>query len=80
LADKWKAFGWQVKIVNGHNISQLILALKEGYSQKHQKPFAIIAKTIKGKGISFMENNSIWHYRIPAGEELDTARRELSCE
>ncbi|MDD5614395.1 MAG: transketolase [Candidatus Omnitrophica bacterium] len=80
LADKWKAFGWQVKTVDGHNISQLILALKEGHGQKSQKPLVLIAKTIKGKGVSFMENNPIWHYRIPVGEELDIARRELCHE
>lgn len=77
LADKWKAFGWDVKVVNGHSFKQIVSALKDMRSLRSKRPLAIIAKTIKGKGVSFMENKPIWHYRIPAGEELKKARKEL---
>lgn len=76
LIDKWKAFGWQVKTVNGHDFK----ALKKVFSRlpfTKGKPSLIIAKTIKGKGISFMENSPIWHYRMPGKEELQIACKEL---
>ncbi len=78
LIDKWKAFGWEVKVVDGHDIKRLILVLKNVRNRKSKKPLVIIAKTIKGKGVSFMENSPIWHYRIPVGKELEVARRELA--
>ena len=78
LAGKWKAFGWDVKIIKGHSFKEIIFALKDIRSRKSNKPLVIIAKTVKGKGVSFMENKPIWHYRIPVGEELKLARKELS--
>lgn len=77
-AAKWKAFGWQVIDVNGHDFSKL----SEVFLQfgREEKPFAVIASTIKGKGVSFMERNLLWHYRPPQGEELAAALKELeSC-
>ena len=76
FADKWKAFGWHVLDIDGHDHD----ALKKAYEITHQtknKPTVIIANTIKGKGISFMENNILWHYRTPQGEEYDAAVGEL---
>lgn len=75
--DKWKAFGWNVIDIDGHDHD----ALREGLnnaSMSTEKPTVIIANTIKGKGISFMENNILWHYRFPhEGEEYDSAIAEL---
>ena len=77
LVAKWKAFRWEVRTINGHSFKEIILALKNVRTRKSNKPLAIIAKTVKGKGVSFMENNPIWHYRIPMGEELKLAKKEL---
>jgi len=78
LEKKWKAFGWEVAVVNGHSFKSLLPVLNRAHSRSSPKPLAIIALTTKGKGISFMENNAIWHYRIPVEKELEIARRELS--
>jgi transketolase len=78
LADKWKAFGWDAKTINGHSFKEIILALKGIRLRKSRKPLVIIAKTVKGKGVSFMENSPIWHYRIPVGKEVEIAKKELS--
>jgi len=78
-AEKWKAFGWTTIEVNGHNFQELQNAFSLFGS--HSKPLAIIANTIKGKGISFMENKLLWHYRTPQGNEFTTALQELdTCE
>ncbi|MDO8662342.1 MAG: transketolase [Candidatus Omnitrophota bacterium] len=76
FADKWKVFGWAVEEVDGNNISDLRntfgrLPLKPG------RPTCIVAHTLKGKGISFMENAPIWHYRMPNPEEMKMACAEL---
>lgn len=77
LSDKWTSFGWDVVQINGHSISQILEAFKEVRYQETDKPLVIIAETIKGKGVSFMERKPIWHYRIPVGDELDVAYQEL---
>ena len=77
LQDKWKSFGWEVKIVNGHCFKDLLKTLKKLRNRPYRKPLVIIASTIKGKGISFMENKPIWHYRIPNDRELKKANRDL---
>lgn len=79
LFDKWKAFGWQVKEVDGHNIAQLQEVL-ESVPFNVGQPNLVICHTIKGKGISFMENVPIWHYRLPNEEETKIACRELELE
>lgn len=76
FADKWRSFGWEVEEVDGHNISQLYNVLENMPFSKN-KPSVIIAHTTKGKGISFMENTPIWHYRVPNEEELKIVRDEL---
>lgn len=76
LVDKWKAFGWEVKEVDGHNIDQL-QEVFDSIPFAANKPNLIIAHTTKGKGISFMENVSIWHYRLPNEEEMKIACEEL---
>ncbi len=76
LKDKWKSFGWNVEEINGHNFIEIDNAFKNKI--KNKKPYAIIANTIKGKGISFMEDDNNWHYKIPSKSELDLAIKELS--
>ena len=76
LADKWKAFGWSVYEVDGHDLNQLFETLTK-LPDGSGKPVAIIAHTIKGKGISFMEDDNNWHYKAPNEEELNKAKKEL---
>ena len=76
FCDKWRSFGWSVQEVNGHDHSKLSQKLEKiPYSKG--KPSVLIAHTIKGKGVSFMENSVLWHYRSPQGIEFDAAIREL---
>lgn len=76
---KWEAFGWDVTTIDGHSFEQILVTLNNLKSQRSGKPKAIIAKTTKGKGISYMENKPIWHYRIPGSkEEIEQARKELA--
>lgn len=74
LSEKLESFGWEVKIVDGHNSE----ALTEACSQRvTEKPLMVICNTVKGKGVSFMENVPIWHYRSPSPEEYAKALQEL---
>lgn len=77
FTEKWKSFGWDVSEVDGHDFTQLLEALDVKNRSVDGKPYCIIAHTIKGKGISFMENDVLWHYRSPKGEEFDRAMAEL---
>ena len=77
FAEKWKAFGWNVLDIDGHNHDELRAALNAA-KQSTDKPTVIIANTVKGKGVSFMEFDILWHYRFPhEGEEYDGALKEL---
>jgi transketolase len=76
LTEKWQAFGWQVIDIDGHNIVQILKAYQQA-SQIKGKPTIIIAHTIKGKGVSFMENVADFHGRAPTLEETEKALREL---
>ena len=76
LARKFKGFGWCVKEINGHSFYQLGKALEENSFSKCS-PTAIICKTIGGKGIPFMENNILWHYRVPSDEDLEDSKKIL---
>lgn len=76
LYEKWRSFGWRVKEVDGHSFKELLAAFEEASSIK-EKPTCIIAHTIKGKGVSFMENNPEFHGRAPNPEELKQALQEL---
>ena len=73
---KWRSFGWEVKEVDGHDFTQLLSVLKN-VPLKQGRPSAIIAHTVKGKGVSFMENKLLWHYRCPDEEEYLKAIKEL---
>jgi transketolase len=76
LADKWRAFGWSAYEVDGHDMAAL-LRLMSKLPDGSGKPVAVIAHTVKGKGVSFMEDDNNWHYRIPTAEEVIAAKREL---
>lgn len=80
FAEKWKAFGWNVIDIDGHDHN----ALRDAFIKAKEsidKPTVIIANTTKGKGISFMENDILWHYRFPhEGEEYDSAVAELRAQ
>jgi len=78
---KWKDFGWNAMSVDGHDTE----ALKEAFGRAIEnaggrKPTVILAHTVKGKGVSFMENNILWHYRSPQGEEYEAALKELEAQ
>ena len=77
LVDKWRAFGWKVIEINGHNIEEILAAFAQAKSKKTNNPTIIIAHTIKGKGVSFMENVADFHGRAPTKEEADIALKEL---
>lgn len=76
FADKWRAFGWAVDEVDGHDHEALHAAFAE--SDSIERPYCLITHTVKGKGVSFMENQVLWHYRSPQGEEYEAAIEELS--
>jgi transketolase len=78
LAAKWAAFGWSVRECNGHDCQQLATALHEVPWQP-DKPSVILAETIKGKGVSFMENQLLWHYKSPDAQLLAQALAELQA-
>jgi transketolase len=76
IADKWRAFGWQVIEIHGHNMAQVLDAL-DAADEIHARPAIIIARTTKGKGVSFMEYNHYWHGSPPTDEQFETALAEL---
>ena len=75
LNDKIKAFCWETVVIDGHNYNEIIDAMNK--AKASQRPFAIIANTIKGKGVSFMENQAGWHGKAPNDEQLAQALEEL---
>ncbi len=79
LADKWCAFGWSVDEVDGHDIDALLEVLAS-LDTAADAPHAIVAHTVKGKGVSFMEDDNNWHYRIPNEAELAAAIAELEAQ
>lgn len=77
LENKFKSFGWETKTIDGHSINEIYNSLKDIRSHKRDCPLMIIADTIKGKGIKFMENVALWHGAAPIGEDAERARKEL---
>ena len=75
LADKWRAFGWNVVEVNGHNMKDLLTALHTAKTMRH--PTVILMRTVKGRGVSFMEDDCKWHGNSPSDEELVQAILEI---
>ena len=77
LDEKWRAFGWAVKTVNGHSFAELTDALIK--PAETGKPTCVIANTVKGRGVSFMENTAKWHHGVPSEAELKQALNELDA-
>jgi len=77
FVEKWRSFKWEVLQVDGHDMKQLVEALQKA-AQVKDKPIVIVAKTIKGKGVSFMENNVDWHGKAPDKSQTEIALRELA--
>ena len=75
LADKWRAFGWNVVEVNGHNMKDLLTVLHTAKTMRH--PTVILMRTVKGRGVSFMEDDCKWHGNSPSDEELVQAILEI---
>lgn len=76
LADKWRSYRWRVEQIDGHNMGALVQAFERAQAQPG--PIVIIAKTVKGKGVSFMENNPAFHGKAPTAQEMERALRELA--
>jgi transketolase len=79
LADKWRAFGWDVMGVDGHDVAALLEALDAACAPRN-KPLCIIADTVKGKGVSFMEDQASWHHGVPSAAQYAQAIAELNAE
>lgn len=75
---KWESFGWEATTINGHDFKEILRAFAAARSKKRSKPFVIIANTVKGKGIPFMENQPLWHGIAPKGEDAKRAKAELA--
>ena len=76
LASKWEAFGWHAQEIDGHDFTEISQALEAARAER-ERPSVIVAHTIKGKGVSFMEDDNNWHYRTPNSQELAAALAEL---
>ncbi|NLW43755.1 MAG: transketolase [Syntrophomonadaceae bacterium] len=76
IGDKFRAFGWETREIDGHEIGAILHTLNEARQVK-DRPFAVIARTVKGKGCSFMEGQVDWHGKAPTPEELERALREF---
>ena len=76
LAAKWEAFGWHTQEIDGHDF-EAIKAAFDAARAECQRPSMIVAHTVKGKGVSFMEDDNNWHYRTPNAEELAAALAEM---
>ena len=78
LGDKWRAFGWSVAEVDGHDYAELLRVLGSTPAEPG-KPTCVIANTVKGRGVSFMEDVAKWHHGVPSEAELKQALGELAA-
>lgn len=79
LEEKWESFGWSTRSIDGHDPEALLESLAN-VPWEEGKPNCLIANTVKGKGVSFMEDTVLWHYRVPEGEEYEEAVKELEAK
>ena len=79
FAAKWESFGWHGQRVDGHDLEAIRLALDAAQRPELApgRPRVILARTVKGKGVSFMEDDNNWHYRVPKADEVQRAKQEL---
>ena len=75
IGDKWRAFGWKVVEVNGHNMKDILTALHTAKTMRH--PVVILMRTVKGRGVDFMEDDSGWHGKAPSQAEMQTALSQI---
>ena len=78
MEDKWRAFGWETRRIDGNDVTQVVYSLQDIRSRRSSNPLMIIADTVKGKGIPFMENQIFWHGMAPLGAEADEAMKRLT--
>ena len=78
MKEKWESFGWKVHEINGHDFKSIEKVFIK--FNKNPIPTAVVCRTIKGKGISFMEDNNLWHYRSPDLNEFKKAKKELGIK
>jgi len=74
---KWESFGWSVREIDGHSHEEILAAGKDLPFSSEGQPSCLLAHTVKGRGVSFMENKVLWHYRTAQGDEFDAALKEL---
>ena len=77
LAEKFRSFGWRAVEIDGHDFEQVLPALEQARANPGPQPTAILANTVKGKGVSFMQDDLAWHYRSPSADQLRVALEEL---
>jgi transketolase len=77
LDEKFAAFGFDVRVIDGHDFGQIFEAFKDVRNRQGEKPLVVIANTIKGRGSSIMENKRLWHYRVPEGDDLAILKAEF---
>ena len=80
VAEKFRTFGWHAVEIDGHDFNQVIPALEQARAGRDSKPTVIVAKTVKGKGVSFMENNVEWHGVAPKKDQVEQAVKELEAK
>lgn len=78
LASRWEAFGWDVVTIDGHSFEELNIVFSDIRNRTSLKPLLVLAETVKGKGVSFMEGSVGWHHRLPKGDEVEEAIRQLT--
>jgi transketolase len=78
LVAKWRAFGWQVSEIDGHDANDLQRVFASMTFEMNGNPKAVLAHTVKGKGVSFVHGHGLWHHRIPSDQELAVIMKELS--
>jgi len=81
LDEKFRAFGFEVRVIDGHSIEEIFESLSDMRNRKgKKKPLMIIANTKKGKGAAIMEDQRLWHYRVPSGDDLKSVAEEIRAE
>lgn len=78
IEEKWISFGWDVVSINGHSFKEIFKSLENVRHRRSNRPLVVIADTVKGKGISFMENQILWHGIAPKGRQAELAKAELN--
>lgn len=78
LQEKWQAFGWETVTIDGHSFDEIFTVFNNARARSSNKPLMIIANTVKGKGLSFMENEQMSHTMVPAGEQAEIAMKQLN--